>query len=95
MGDKPIPSWLRPGLHIYPDEVGEEEGPVAPLPPPPAKADTVVPADVREAWKVYDTMLIASLGDRHVADQEFERVRERRITKRGRHGKDTKQSGEG
>lgn len=81
-------------LHEEPGKVAKrgfsdfDDGPVPPLGPPPAAAGSVVPPDVEEAWKVYDTMLIASLGDRVQADQEFERVRVRRITKRGRHGKD-------
>lgn len=79
VGDKPVP--------VYAEEP-EEGGPVPKLPPPPAAADSVVPADVEEAWKVFDTVMVLAKGDRTVADQEFERVRERRITKRGRHGKD-------
>jgi len=63
------------------------DGPTPPLPPPPASVDSVVPADVVEAWKVYDTMLIVAKGDRTVADQEFERVRTRK-TKGASHGKD-------
>jgi hypothetical protein len=63
-------------------EDDDPNAPVPPLPPPPKNADTVVPEDVSEAWRVRDAMLILVLGDAVAADREFERVRTRKTRRR-------------